>query len=84
MSNWLEMTISAPNRPNMPIYVGRDADGEITNHIIVAKTKTDEIQQNEGQKRPKKTRLDIHSFLLRKSTTKNRWKENSKIKYKPQ
>ena len=29
LSNWSEMTISAPDRPKIPIYVGRDAEGEI-------------------------------------------------------
>ena len=37
LSNWSEMTISAPSRPKIPIYVGRDADGEITNDIIMQK-----------------------------------------------
>ena len=37
---WSETTISAPSRPKTPVHVGRDADGEITNHIIVAKPKT--------------------------------------------
>ena len=31
LSNWSEMTISAPDRPKIPIYVARDAEGEITN-----------------------------------------------------
>ena len=34
--------------------MGRDADGEITNHIIMAKTKAEEKQANEGPKSPKK------------------------------
>ena len=54
LSDWSEMSISAPNKPKIPIYVGRDADGEITNHIIMAKTKAEEKQANEGPKSPKK------------------------------
>ena len=54
LSNWSEMNISAPSRPKIPIYVGRDADGEITNHIIMARNKTEERQLNEGPKSPKK------------------------------
>ena len=54
LSDWLEISISAPNKPKIPIYVGRDADGEITNHIIMAKTKAEEKQANEGPKSPKK------------------------------
>ena len=41
LSNWSEMNISAPSRPKIPIYVGRDADREITNHIIMARNKTE-------------------------------------------
>ena len=47
LSNWSEMTVSAPERPKIPIYVGRDAEGEITNHIIMAKTKNEEKQTGE-------------------------------------
>ena len=46
LSNWSKTIITAPSRPKIPIHVGRDADGEITDHIIKAKTKTDEIHQN--------------------------------------
>ena len=53
LSNWSEMNISALSRPKTPIYVGRDADGEITNHIIMARNKTEERQLNEGPKSPK-------------------------------
>ena len=48
------MTISAPDRPKIPIYVGRDAEGGITNHIVMAKTKTEEKQSGENTKSPKK------------------------------
>ena len=54
LSNWSEMPISAPTRPKIPIYVGRDADGEITNHMVMAKTKAEEKQLTENQKSPKK------------------------------
>ena len=57
---WSEMTVSAPDRPKIPIYVGRDAEGEITNHIIMAKTKNEEKQTGEKIKSTKKNiRLDI-------------------------
>ena len=64
MSNWSEMTISAPSRPKIPIYVGRDADGEITNHLKMAKTKTEERHQNEGQKSPKKKNSVRYPFYF--------------------
>ena len=54
LSNWSEMPISAPTKPKIPIYVGRDADGEITNHMAMAKTKVEEKELTENQKSPKK------------------------------
>ena len=54
LSNWSELSISAPNRPKIPIYVGRDADGEITNHMVIARTKTEEPQLAAETKSPKK------------------------------
>ena len=54
LSDWSEMSISAPKKQKIPIYVGRDADSEITNHIILVKTKAEEKQANEGPKSPKK------------------------------
>ena len=45
---------SATNRPKIPIYVGRDADGDITNHIVMARTKTEDKHLAEGPKSPKK------------------------------
>ena len=62
LSDWSEMSISAPNKPKIPIYVGRDADGEITNHIIMAKTKAEEKQANEGPKSPKKKKSVSYPF----------------------
>ena len=54
LSNWSELFVSAPNRPKIPIYVGRDADGEITNHMVMARTKTEERQLALESKSPKK------------------------------
>ena len=72
LSNWSEMTISAPDRPKIPIYVGRDAEGEITNHIVMAKTKTEKKQSGENTKSPKKKiRLDTLFHSLKKTITKN-------------
>ena len=54
LSNWSELPVSAPNRPKIPIYVGRYADGEITNHKVMARTKTEERQLASESKSPKK------------------------------
>ena len=50
LSNGSEMTISPPDRPKIPIDVGRNAEGEITNHIIMAKTKNEEKQSGRKHK----------------------------------
>ena len=54
LSNWSELSVSAPNRPKISIYVGREADGEITNHMVMARTKTEERQLASESKSPKK------------------------------
>ena len=50
----LKQSVSAPNRPKIPIYVGRDTDGKITNHMVMARTKTEERQLASDSKSPKK------------------------------
>ena len=56
------MPISAPSRLKLPIYVGRDAEGDITNHMVLAKTKLEEKHPAEGQKSPKKKHLVRYPF----------------------
>ena len=71
MFNWSEITISAPSGPKTPINVGRDADREITNPRIMAKTKNEERHQNEGQKSPKKKNSVRYPFyFVKKNSTK--------------
>ena len=64
LSNWSEMTISVPDRSKIPIYLGRDAEGEIANHIVMAKTKTEEKQSGENAKSPKKKNSVRYPFSL--------------------
>ena len=54
LSDWSELSVSAPNRLNIPIYVGRDADGEIINHMVMAGTKTEKRQLASDSNSPKK------------------------------
>ena len=42
--------------------MGRDADGEITNHMVMARNKTEDRQANEGSKSPKKKNLVSYPF----------------------
>ena len=83
-SDWSEKSISAPNKPKIPIYVGRDADGEITNHMVMARTKTEEKQANEGPKSPKKKKSVSYAFKFveKKSQQKITKRKISKKKFK--
>ena len=72
LSNWSEMIISAPDRPKIPFYVGRDAEGEITNHIVMAKQRRKRNNREKTQShRRRKIRLDTLSHSLEKTITKN-------------
>ena len=80
------MTNSAPNRPpKIRIHVRRDAEGKITYHIIMAKTKTEEKHQNEGQKSTQKKRLVRYPFcFVEKNYNKKSLEGKSKTDYKRQ
>ena len=72
LSNWSEMTILAPDKPQIPIYVGRDAEGEITNHIVMANTNTEGKQSGENAKSPKKKNSVRYPFsFVEKNHNKN-------------
>ena len=55
LSKWSELTVSANNRPNILIYVTRNGEGEVSNHLIMARTKTEEKAMTE--KLPEKKNL---------------------------
>ena len=82
--NWLELSVSAPNRPKIPIYVGCDADGDITNHIIMVRTKTEEKHLAEGPKSPKKKNSVRYPFyFVKKNHNKKSLERKFQTKYKP-
>ena len=54
LSDWSELSILAPNKPKRPIYARRDAEREITNHMVMARTKTGERQLASEMKSRKK------------------------------
>ena len=81
LSNWSELYVSASNRPKIPIFVGRDADGDITNHIIMAKTKAEEKHLADGPKSPKKINLVRYPFyFVEKKYNKKSLEENFQSK----
>ena len=75
--------MTVPSRPKLPIYVGRDAEVEITNQIIMAKTKTREKHQKESQNSPKKIGLILLLFCS-KELQKKFFKNIFETKYKAQ
>ena len=52
LSNWSELPVSASNRPKIPIYITRNGDGEVSNHLVMARTKSEEKAL--AEKSPKK------------------------------
>ena len=54
LSDWSELSILEPNKLKIPIKVGRDTEGEITNHMVMARTKIKERQLASETKSPKK------------------------------
>ena len=72
LSIWSELNISAPNRPKIPNYVGRDAEGDVTNHIIMERTRTEGKHLNEGPNSPKKkTSVSYLFYFVEKNYSKN-------------
>ena len=54
LSEWSDLSILAPNKPKILIFVGKDAEGEISNHKVMALTKTEERLLASETKSPKK------------------------------
>ena len=46
-STWSQLAVSANNRPKIPSYVTRNGEGEVSNHSIMARTKTEENAMTE-------------------------------------
>ena len=58
LSTWSEKSTSITSRPKIPIYVTRNGDREVSNHIVMAGTKTKE--KTLVEKSPKKRRSVIN------------------------
>ena len=66
LSDWSELSISAPTSPKIPIYAGRDGESDITNHIIMARNETEERNlEKDGPKSPKKKNTVSYPFIFR-------------------
>ena len=51
LSDWVELPVSAEEKPKISTYVSRDEEGDVTNYLVKAKTKAKEKAVN---KLPKK------------------------------
>ena len=51
LSDWTELSVSAERKPKIPMYVSRDEEGDVTNYLVMAKTKAEEKAVD---KQPKK------------------------------
>ena len=49
--DWTELSVSAEKKPKIPIYISRDEEGDVTNYLVMAKTKAEE---KAADKQPKK------------------------------
>ena len=75
------MPISATSRPKIPIYLGSDAEGDIANHMVMAKTKLEEKHLAEDQKSPVKNYLVRYPFkIVQKNYTKKSLEGRFQIK----
>ena len=54
LSDWSALSVLAPNRTKIPIYVCRDAEGEVSSNRIMARAKAEEKQLASAAKSPKK------------------------------
>ena len=84
LSKWSELTVSANNRPKIPTYVTRNGEGEVSNHLIMARSKTEEKAMTE--KSPKKKIRLVNTFFnsSKKTIIRNHLKVDFKENYKRQ
>ena len=40
LSDWTKLSVSAEEKPKTPIYVSRNEEGDVTNYLLMAETKT--------------------------------------------
>ena len=77
LSNWSKLYVSANNRPKISMYISRNGKREVSNHIIMARTKA--VERAMTEKSPKKKNLvNIYRF---KFFEKNHNKKSLEGKY---
>ena len=51
LSNWTELSVSVDKKPKIPIYVSKNEEGDVTNYLVMAKTKTEEKAVDKPKKK---------------------------------
>ena len=84
LSSWSELLVSASKRPKLAIYVTRNGDGEMSNNIIVARTKNEE-KELIGKSPEKKNSVGKYPFQNfeknhNKKSLEGRLQKNNKLR----
>ena len=83
LSNWCEIPVLANNRPKIPIYVARNGDGQVSNHIVMARTKLEEKAQTEKSPKEKNSVGKYPCKFFEKNHNKKSLEGRFQKKYKP-
>ena len=67
LSDWTELSVSAERKPKIPIYASRDEEGDVTNYLVMAKTKAEEKAVDKQPK--KKHSVSEYPFKFVEKTT---------------
>ena len=51
LSDWTELSVSAEKKPKIPIYMSRNEEGDVTNYLVMTKTKTEEKAVDKPKKK---------------------------------
>ena len=84
LSNWSEMFISANIRQKTPIHVTRNGDGEVTNHILMLRTKRKKRSQPKSHGKREVRLVTIPFNSSKRTITKNHSNVDFKFIYKRQ
>ena len=74
LSDWTELSVSAERKPKIPIYVSRDEEGDVTNYLVMAKTKAEEkaVDKQPRKKHSTEKKKERAPQIGGKITPKNR------------
>ena len=70
LSNWSELPVLTNNRPKIPIYVTRNGEREVSNHLLTARTKTEKKHLPKNHQKRIIRLVDTPSNFSKKNTIK--------------